>query len=305
MRYMSCISVNGLSKYYGSFQALDAISFDVEYEKVFGLLGPNGAGKTTLIKILTTLIKPSAGKVKVLGYDLLREAFMIRSRIGVVQQKPSLDSNISVKRSLDVYGMLWNIPRHVRSDRIETLLDIFGLREVSNTKVDDLSIGQKRRLQVAREFMHDMDLLFLDEPTVGMDPSARRVLLDYIKKRVREGLTVFYTTHIMEEAEYLCDEIAIINRGRLIALDSPQTLKSKYGGIKKVEIRLKGQLNGIKDMLNDDVEIYNNSIRIVSNNAEEILTEIMHRLIRNNIQIESLSVTPPTLEDIFLSIIER
>ena len=302
---MSCISVNTLSKYYGSFKALDGISFDVEYSKVFGFLGPNGAGKTTTIKILTTLIKPTSGSATILGYDLLKESSLIRERIGVVQQKPSLENNLTVRRSLDVYGMVWGVPKHLRSDRMEELLDIFGLDEVSNTRTDELSIGQKRRLQVAREFMHDMQLLFLDEPTVGMDPSARRLLLNYIKKRVREGLTVFYTTHIMEEAEYLCDQIAIINKGRIIALDSPQTLKHRYGGMKRVEIKLREPLNGIKSMIDDRIEVDNNTIKIVANNAEEILANLIQRLNTNNIHIESLTVTPPTLEEIFLSMIER
>ncbi|GIU72339.1 MAG: daunorubicin resistance protein DrrA family ABC transporter ATP-binding protein [Candidatus Nitrosocaldaceae archaeon] len=301
---MSCISVNSLTKYYGSFKALDGISFDVEYNTVFGFLGPNGAGKTTTIKILTTLIKPSSGSATILGYDLLKDSSIIRSKIGIVQQKPSLENNLTVRRSLDIYGMLWGVPKHVRSDRIEHLLDVFGLDEVSNTRTDELSIGQKRRLQVAREFMHDMELLFLDEPTVGMDPSARRGLLDYIKKRVRDGLTVFYTTHIMEEAEYLCDKIAIINKGRLIALDSPQTLKNRYGGVKKVEIKLREPLDGMANIFNN-VEVYDNTIRIVSDNAEEILGELIQKLYTNNIHIESLEVMPPTLEEIFLSMIER
>ncbi len=301
---MSCISVNALTKDYGSSKALDSISFDVEYAKVFGFLGPNGAGKTTTIKILTTLIKPTFGSAKILGYDLLREASSIRAKIGVVQQKPSLENNLTVRRSLDVYGMLWGVPRHIRSDRIEHLLAIFGLDEVSNTRTDELSIGQKRRLQVAREFMHDMQLLFLDEPTVGMDPSARRMLLNYIKRKVKEGLTVFYTTHIMEEAEYLCDKIAIINRGKIIALDSPQILKSRYGGMKRVEIKLREPLNGT-NMMDDNLEIDNNTIRIVANNAEEVLADLIQRLNRSNIHIESLTITSPTLEEIFLSMIER
>lgn len=301
---MSCISVHALTKSYNSFKALDGVSFDVDYGEVFGFLGPNGAGKTTTIKILTTLIKPTSGSAKILGHDLLKESSYIRSKIGVVQQKPSLENNLRVKKTLDVYGMLWGVPRHIRSDRIEHLLDIFGLREASSTRVDELSIGQKRRLQVAREFMHDMELLFLDEPTVGMDPSARRILLDYIKKRVREGLTVFYTTHIMEEAEYLCDKIAIINKGKIIAQDSPQSLKNRYGSMKRVDIKIREPLNGIKDIIDDNIEIEDNTIRIVASNAEEILVRLIQRLNMNNIHIESLRVMPPTLEEIFLSMIE-
>ena len=302
---MHCITVRGLSKYYGNNKALDNISFDVDYGIVFGFLGPNGAGKTTTIKILTTLIKPTSGSAKVLGYDL-KEAARIRERIGVVQQKPSLDNNLRVRKALDVYGMLWNVPKHVRSDRIEHLLDIFGLREVSNTRVDDLSIGQRRRLQIAREFMHDMDLLFLDEPTVGLDPKARRVLLDYIKDKVKEGLTVFFTTHIMEEAEYLCDEIAIINHGRIVALDDPNKLKQRFGGIKSIEIKLKEHANGLSSLINsNNIKVDTDTIRIVADNAEEILIDIIHMLNKKNLHIESLNVKQPSLEDIFLSMTKR
>ncbi|MEM2856733.1 MAG: ATP-binding cassette domain-containing protein [Candidatus Nitrosocaldaceae archaeon] len=301
---MSCISVNALSKSYGSFKVLDSISFDVDYGKVFGFLGPNGAGKTTTIKILTTLIKPTEGNAKILGYDLLKDEQKIRSRIGIVQQKISLENNLSVLKSLELYGMLWNVQKRIREEKIEEVLDVFGLREIKNSKTEELSIGQRRRLQVAREFIHDMDLLFLDEPTVGMDPNARRILLDYIKKKVSDGLTVFFTTHIMEEAEYLCDEIAIINKGRIVTIDSPQSLRKRYGSIKMVELRLKEPFD--RNVLNyDGIEIDNNIVRIVSDNAEEMLAEIVRRLHDNGIYIESLHVDSPTLEEIFLSIIDE
>ncbi len=177
-------------------------------------------------------------------------------------------------------------------------------------KNDELSIGQRRRVQVAREFMHDMDLLFLDEPTVGLDPAARRTLLDYVKKHVRGGLTVFFTTHIMEEAEYLCDEIAIINKGKIIATDTPAGLKQKYGGVKAVEIKLKdstaqsvmqiiGQIadGSVIEMTAQD------TIRISSAEAQEMLVKIIESLSKNAIQIESVSMNPPTLEEVFLTVI--
>src|ERR671933_1606099 len=234
-----CISVFDLNQTYGSFHAIDGISFNVEYGKVFGFLGPNGAGKTTTIKILTTLIQPSSGTVKIFGKDILSHSMEIRKRIGVVMQQPSFEANLTVERALELYGFMWSLPSRKRKEKVIELLNAFDLENIRNIKNDELSIGQRRRVQVAREFMHDMDLLFLDEPTVGLDPSARRTLLDYIKRQVRDGLTVFFTTHIMEEAEYLCDEIAIINKGKIIATDTPAGLKQKYGGVKAVEIKLK------------------------------------------------------------------
>jgi ABC-2 type transport system ATP-binding protein len=189
-------------------------------------------------------------------------------------------------------------------------LERFELVSFSNMKNDELSIGQRRRVQVAREFMHDMDLLFLDEPTVGLDPAARRTLLDYVKKHVRGGLTVFFTTHIMEEAEYLCDEIAIINKGKIIATDTPAGLKQKYGGVKAVEIKLKdstaqsvmqiiGQIadGSVIEMTAQD------TIRISSAEAQEMLVKIIESLSKNAVQIESVSMNPPTLEEVFLTVI--
>ena len=214
---MSCIDVNHLSKLYGSVKAVDDVELLVERGQVFGFLGPNGAGKSTIIKLLTTLIPPSSGTLSILGIDAVKNPLQVRHKIGVVLQQPSYEPTLSVEKSLDKYGMMWNVPRVERKKRLEHLLKDFDLVEIRKKRTEDLSIGQRRRVQVAREFMHDMDLLFLDEPTVGLDPNARRKLLDYLKNKVKTGLTIFYTTHILTEAEYLCDKIAIIDKGKIIA----------------------------------------------------------------------------------------
>src|SRR6185503_11971996 len=190
----SCIHVSDLRKRYGSLNAVDGISFDVEYGKVFGLLGPNGAGKTTTIKVLTTLVHPTAGTVSVFGKEIVKHQKEIKKKIGVVLQEPSFEANLTVERALDLYGLMWGMSGEKRRERARELLEKFDLLDFKGMKNDELSIGQRRRVQVAREFMHDMDLLFLDEPTVGLDPAARRTLLDYVKKHVQGGLTVFFTT---------------------------------------------------------------------------------------------------------------
>jgi ABC-2 type transport system ATP-binding protein len=231
-----CIQVSNLRKSYGTLSAVDGISFDVDYGRVFGFLGPNGAGKTTTIRVLTTLVPPSSGTVKIFGKEIIRHSKEIKKRVGVVLQEPSFEANLTVERALELYGLMWSVPGEKRRDRIRELVDKFDLESFKNVKNDELSIGQRRRVQVAREFMHDMDLIFLDEPTVGLDPAARRLLLNYVRKHVQQGLTAFFTTHIMEEAEYLCDEIAIINSGKIIATDTPAGLKQKCGGVKVVEI---------------------------------------------------------------------
>ena len=225
---MLCIETKSLFKKYNSINAVDGIDLNIESGQVFGFLGPNGAGKSTVIKLLTTLIQPTKGQVSVLGINTNKNPLEIRKRIGVILQQPSYEPTLSVEKSLDKYGMMWNVDSKTRKKRTEELLTSFELQDIRKKKTEDLSIGLRRRVQVAREFMHDMDLLFLDEPTVGLDPSARRKLLDFLKNKVKEtGLTIFYTTHVLTEAEYLCDNIAIINKGKIITVASPQELKKK------------------------------------------------------------------------------
>jgi ABC-2 type transport system ATP-binding protein len=307
-----CISVFDLHQTYGSFHAIDGISFNVEYGKVFGFLGPNGAGKTTTIKILTTLMQPSSGTVRIFDKDILSHSMEIKKRIGVVMQQPSFEANLTVERALDLYGFMWKLPGRKRKEKVMELLDAFDLESLRNIKNDELSIGQRRRVQVAREFMHDMDLLFLDEPTVGLDPYARRTLLDFIKRQVRDGLTVFFTTHIMEEAEYLCDQVAIINRGKIIALDTLAELKRKYGEVKTVEIKLKNvsakSVLYLIESVASGKKIYIetpdlNTLRISSTNGQEIMIKAIESLSKNGIQIENIAINSPSLEDIFLTIL--
>ena len=236
---MLCIETKNLRKKYASTVAVDGIDLQIESGQVFGFLGPNGAGKSTVIKLLTTLISPSNGEISVLGIDSSKHPLEIRKKIGVVLQQPSYEPTLSAEKSLDKYGMMWNIDKKIRKKRTEELLSAFGLEEIRKKKMDDLSIGQRRRVQVAREFMHDMELLFLDEPTVGLDPTARRKLLDFLRDQVKKsGLTIFYTTHVLSEAEYLCDKIAIINNGKIMAVDSPSELKNRFGYEKTIKIHI-------------------------------------------------------------------
>ncbi|OLB92538.1 MAG: multidrug ABC transporter ATP-binding protein [Thaumarchaeota archaeon 13_1_40CM_38_12] len=307
---MSCIEARSISKSYDGILAVDSIDLSVPTGKIFGFLGPNGAGKTTTIKLLTTLVPPTGGTIRILGMDAISNPLEVRKRIGVVLQQPSYEPTLSVEKSIEKYAMMWNVDKKLQKDRMEELLLAFDLQDIRKKKNDDLSIGHRRRVQVAREFVHDMDLLFLDEPTVGLDPSARRSLLDYIKKRVREGLTIFFTTHILEEAEYLCDEIAIINKGKIIAVDTPAELKNKFGREKTIKIHidtirkdLSVLLQGIRDYQID----YNSgtTITIQSHSSENILLKILKILTVNKIPIEDLSVVPTSLEEIFLTMVKN
>ena len=307
---MSCIDVNHLSKSYGSIKAVNDLILSVKKGQVFGFLGPNGAGKSTTIKLLTTLIRPSSGSLSILGIDAISNPLQIRDKIGVVLQQPSYEPTLSVEKSLDKYGMMWNIPKSERKKRLEQLLKDFDLVEIRKKRNEDLSIGQRRRVQVAREFMHDMELLFLDEPTVGLDPEARRKLLDYLKNKVKTGLTIFYTTHILSEAEYLCDEIAIIDKGKILTVDSPDALKNQFGKEKTIKIHLLKKQSDIDSLLVDipDYEINfdtGTTIIIHSEQSELILLRVLKILNENNIDIEDLSAVPTNLEDIFLKMMRE
>ena len=307
---MSCIDVIHLSKSYGSIKAVDDIKFSVKSGQVFGFLGPNGAGKSTTIKLLTTLISPSSGSLSILGIDAIKNPLNVRYRTGVVLQQPSYEPTLTVEKSLDKYGMMWNVPKTERKKRMEQLLVDFDLVGIRKKRNEDLSIGQRRRVQVAREFMHDMELLFLDEPTAGLDPNARRKLLDYLRKKVKSGLTIFYTTHILTEAEYLCDQIAIIDKGKIIAIDSPNALKSRFGKEKTINIHLFEKQSQVSSLLSGilDCKInFENGTNIIihSEQSELVLLKVLKILNDNNIEIEDLSAVPTNLEDIFLKMVKE
>ena len=306
---MKSVFARSLFKSYDGINAVDGIDLDVDEGQIFGFLGPNGAGKSTVIKLLTTLIQPTSGKISVLEIDTAKEPLNIRKKIGVVLQQPSYEPTLTVEKSLEKYGMMWDLDKKTRMNRTEELLIAFNLVDIRKKKNEDLSIGQRRRVQVAREFMHDMDLLFLDEPTVGLDPTARRQLLDFLKNKVKEkNLTIFYTTHVLTEAEYFCDNIAIINKGKIITVDSPSELKRRFGREKTIKIHvssntetLQGLLDNIKDCkIEFDAGA---TITIHSTDSELVLMDILKILNQNNVVIDDLSAIPTNLEEIFLKVV--
>jgi ABC-2 type transport system ATP-binding protein len=292
--------------YDGKRFALAGVSFTVRRGEVFGLLGRNGAGKSTLIKAMTTLIQPTSGTLRVLGMDPAREGQKIRARVGVVQQGESFDF-ATVEGNLHVYGMLWGVPRAERHRRREDLLARYDLTEIRKRRAFDISGGQKRRVQVAREFMHDMDVLFLDEPTVGLDVIMRRTLLDYIRNEVRRGLTVVFTTHNLEEADYLCDRIAVIDEGRVLALDTVANLKQLYGGKKTIDLTVgNGDPPRFYETLTRElgsratITVSGASAVVLTDDPKETLSRIAALSQTMGVQLEWLNVRQNTLEDVFL-----
>ncbi|MDG6997036.1 MAG: ABC transporter ATP-binding protein [Nitrososphaerota archaeon] len=308
------VRVDELTKVYpGGIVGVDHASFSVNRGEIFGYLGLNGAGKSTTIKMLTTLISPTSGSAKVLGFDVAKQGLEIRKRIGVVQQQESYDRNLKVEPSLQLYASLWGMKKTDADQGINFLVEKFGLKDTLNRKIRWLSYGQRRRLQVAREFLHDTDLLILDEPTVGMDVLARHTFLDYCKERAKEGTTIFYTTHIVSEAEYLCDRVAVIHRGKIIALDTPRDLKKKYTDIRSVSIILRNKRDAEKlyaelspsHATKKEIVPDSSEIRVSSNEPFQVVNDVSNLIISRGYEVETVSVSEPSLEDVIVKLVEE
>ena len=222
------IRVQNLTKVFGDFTAVNEITFTVERGEIFAFLGPNGAGKTTTIKMLTTLLRPSSGKIELSGLDPVVEQAKARQSFGIVFQDPSLDGELTAYENMELHGVLYHVPRKVRTERIETLLKLFELWEKRDNFVKEFSGGMRRRLEIARGFLHTPKILFLDEPTLGLDPQSRNQLWTHVKQlNETEQVTVFLTTHYMDEAERVAHRIAIIDHGRIVATGTPAELKEQ------------------------------------------------------------------------------
>ena len=222
------IKVEHLVKQFGEFTAVDDVSFEVAAGEIFAFLGPNGAGKTTTIKMLTTLLKPTSGAIEIDGLDAAKQSNETRKRFGIVFQDPSLDQELTAEENMDLHGVLYHVPRKLRHERTQMLLELFELWERRNDYVKTFSGGMKRRLEIARGFLHTPKILFLDEPTLGLDPQSRNQLWTHVKNlNQTEGVTVFLTTHYMDEAERVADRIAIIDHGKIAAEGSPDELKAQ------------------------------------------------------------------------------
>ncbi|MCL4350816.1 MAG: ABC transporter ATP-binding protein [Candidatus Thermoplasmatota archaeon] len=307
------IEIEGLRKSYdGKKYALDGLSFNTQRGEIYGLLGKNGAGKSTSIKIMTTLIGYNEGTVTVAGLDVKKDASKIRKKIGVVQQEESFDFT-TVENNFKLTAMMWEVPREQRDARMEELMELFGLSEIRKKRMFDLSGGQKKRVQVAREFIHDMKVIFLDEPTVGLDPIMRRKILEYIRGKARNGLTVLFTTQNLEEADMICDRIGIINEGRIVEEGTSNHLKNKYGNLRTLTIwtnsNKKITKDGILEMFSsmnfDEIEYRDSVITIITRNLEKNLSGILNQLSGNGISVERINVENPTLDDVFIKVVQK
>lgn len=303
---MKIIETKNLVKKFNGITAVDGIDFWVEEGEIFGFLGPNGAGKSTTINILITLLEPSSGMATVNGFDVVENPHEIRKTIGIVPQDIVLESELTARENLEFHGQVYGVKSHVIRDMIPKLLEMVSLDDRENSKVKTFSGGMKRRLEIIKSFLHHPAIIFMDEPTQGLDPQSRRVLWDYILKLNREEkITIFLTTHYMEEADFLCDRIAIIDHGKILDIDTSANLKDKIGEGDLIEIKGDGDLTVMAKGLEEECQctIKEHSegyLKIITLKSEELMPLVVKKSEELGIKIKYLSVREPTLEDVFI-----
>ena len=293
------VEVADLTHRYGARVALDRLRFDVLAGEIFGLLGPNGGGKTTLFRILSTQLYPTRGAARVFGFDVAHEASQVRRRIGVVFQSPSVDGKLTVEENLRHQGHLYGLRGQSLRVRLEEMLARFGLAERARERVDKLSGGLRRRVEIAKAMLHRPSLLLLDEPTTGLDVNARHDLREYLQGlRASEDVTIIWTTHTMEEAEG-CDRICLLDKGKVIALDTPAALKAEIGGdVVKAQAREPETLRAkIRERFGDQATVVGDTVRIERARGHEFITELIEAFPG---EIDAVTISKPMLEDVFI-----
>ena len=300
------IEVENLTKRFGDFIAVDTLNFSVAHGEVFGLLGPNGAGKSTLIRMLTTLVPPTSGTARVNGFDVIRAANDVRQSIGVIPQAMTSDLELSAVENMSIFAKLYGIPREKRLRKIKQLLKEVDLEKWADKPLKMFSSGMRRRLEIARGLVHEPKLFFLDEPTTGLDPVSRVAVWEMLMRLKREqDLTILVTTHYMDEADKLCDRIAIVDHGKLVALDSPLKLKASIPGKNILEVSFSDVPQHWMETLKTlpevaEVKADANVFRISSNNGPRTTIELLAAARNANVTVTSLSVQSTTLDDVFV-----
>jgi ABC-2 type transport system ATP-binding protein len=298
--HQPAIVVRGLAKRYDQVQAVRGVDFEVAAGEVFGFLGPNGAGKTTTINMLCTLVKPTAGSAAVAGHDVVRERDDVRRNIGLVFQDPTLDNYLTGAQNLKLHAELYGIQSDLVAPRMRQVLEMVGLWDRKDSPAGTYSGGMRRRLEIARGMMHSPRVLFLDEPTIGLDPQTRRSIWTYIAElQEREAITIFMTTHYMDEAEW-CDRIAIMDNGQIVALDAPATLKAQVG-TDRVMIHTdddEAAIAALKERFGIEARMAEGAVTFGVPGGEEFVPRLFAEL---EVPIQGVSVTRPTLDDVFMS----
>jgi len=308
---MHSVEIRGLTKRFGGLVAVDDLSFSVGKGEIFGLLGPNGAGKTTAIRMLTTLLAPSSGTARINGFGITSEPMRVRESIGLIEQEVALEGRLSAFENLKFHARIYHVDGKKTDERIWELLELVGLKERAHDLVNTYSGGMKRRLEIIKAILHDPRIVFMDEPTEGLDTQTRVKIWGYIKELCRkEGTTVFLTTHYIDEADFLCGRVAIIDHGKLIALDTPRNLKRLVGGDfildlsveEKDMARLEGLVKNEPDIRHSLLK--KNTMRIVSRHSR-LLPKIITKAGVHGIEMAHISMKEPSLEDVFIHLTGR
>ncbi|MGA8848813.1 MAG: ATP-binding cassette domain-containing protein [Dehalococcoidia bacterium] len=297
------VAVENLVKIYPRVRAVDGISFTIPKGEIFGLLGPNGAGKTTTIRILLTLIKPTAGKIRVFGLDALTDPDRVRQMAGYVPQDVSVDGEITAYENILIYSKLYGMPRNERKQRIKEVLEYMDLQERANSLVNTFSGGMMRRLEVAQALVNRPRVLFLDEPSIGLDPNARNAIWELINKlRDELGTTILLTTHDMVEADALCGRIGIMDRGKLAVIGPPSQLKSAVGGdVLSISSKAANLSATVKELGYSTIaESSNGTVELLVANGEAAIPQLVEALRTKGVEVDSVSLKKPTLDDVFM-----
>jgi ABC-2 type transport system ATP-binding protein len=304
---MKAIRADNLTKMFGHLVAVDHISFEVEEGEIFGFLGANGAGKTSTIMMLATALNPSSGTATVYGYDIIRERDKVRESIGIVFEDLSLDTNLTARENLDFHARLYHLPRRLRDERISQALDLVGLKDRQDILVKYYSGGMQRRLEIARGMLNSPKVLFLDEPTLGLDVQTRRLLWDYAKRLNREsGTTILLNTHYVEEADYLCNRVAILEYGKIVTVDTPKALKDSLGSsvlsIRFPQGTLANEFAGLLNGMNwvRKIHQHDDQLELSVGNEGMKIPEVVRLARKHGFVISSIGEHKPSLEDVFL-----
>ncbi len=301
------IEVENLTKHYDKFLAVDHINFAVEQGEIFGFLGPNGAGKTTTQRMLTTLLTPTEGRILINGHDLSRDSYPAKRQIGLVPEESNVYTELTAWDNLMFTASLYRVPRGERYRRAQELLETFGLWEKRDVKAANFSKGMRRRLSIAMAIIHKPSLLFLDEPTPGLDAQSIRAIWELIRRMNTEGTTVFITTHQIEEANQLCGRVAIISHGKIAAIDTPERLKADFRRVQSVEVALDGETaekgSGLESLPGVKTQVkVGDKIRLYTEDPSALLPRIIQYADSHALRVVSLNTLGPSLEDVFLEI---
>lgn len=307
---MSFIEIKNIKKSFGELTAVNDVSFTVDEGEVFGLLGPNGAGKSTLISIITTLVKPDAGNVVINGYDLRKQTMEVKKILGLVPQEIALYPTLSARENLAFWGRMYGIGGSLLKERIEDALEIAGLKDRAKDRIEKYSGGMKRRINIAAALLHRPKLLIMDEPTVGIDPQSRNHILETVVKLNKEGMTVIYTSHYMEEVEFLCSRIGIMDHGKVIASGTKEELRKLIGDFDTINLGLVNPkdsvISGIKSIKGvQSISVDEDRVSVIAKEADAVLAKVISMLDSEKCKIHAVNIEHSNLESVFLHLTGR